>query len=186
MGDDGTYSRLSTFASITSATASDNTALISAIDTWKKFYDTEYIPLRLEQSILYAFLTNEQYDLHKKNEVIVDHQSAQLKVIDRIVNDFYNKSFSSLRNYQSIDYKINQMNSNIHSMKYTFMLIALLSMLIGATAMGKVKEQFSGIIAITLIIAFCLLQLMKYRQSLYRNKYDWHKIYWSSPESSST
>lgn len=158
-----------------------DTAIQNAVQTWKQFYDKEYVPLRLEQSILHAFLSNEQFDLTKKNEVLVEHQKAQLRVIDRIVNDFYNKSFSSMRNYQSIDYKINNVRSNIQLIKYAAILVAAMSMLLGMKATGTMNAEMLTMVSTVLVLLYALIVIMTYRQKLYRNKYNWNRMYWSAP-----
>ena len=180
MSDDSTeYEKLR----IVATNPSDQPNIINAVAMWKKFYDVEFVPLRLEQSILQAFLSNEQFDLTKKNEVLVDHQKAQLRVIDRIVNDFYNKGFSSMRNYQSIDYKINNISSNISLLKYATILVSVICMLIGVTATGRMSSSIGTTIGVISTLIYITIVLLVYRQKLHRNKYDWHKMYWSSPSS---
>jgi len=181
---DATYNKLFSLAKKMNTESSEEIPEIkNAVDTWKNFFDSEYIPLRLEQSVLHGFLSNEQLDLTVKNEVLVDHQKAQLRVIDRIVSDFHNKGFSSMRNYQSIDYKINNIISNIGLIKYSSILLSIICMVVGFNANGVINASVGAAIGAVAVLIYIAIVILRYRQKLFRHKYDWNKMYWTAPVS---
>lgn len=149
---------------------------------FKKFYDNELLPLRLEQATLYANLQSDQADLTIKNDTLVKHQKAQLKVIDRIVSDFYNKGFVSMREYQSIDYNINKKKLMMQIINLTFALVSFVAIVTGFHMNGTIRQNMaSGLVSVA-VIGYIVFLLMHYRQNLYRNKYDWNKMYWDAPK----
>jgi ABC-type oligopeptide transport system ATPase subunit len=65
-------------------------------------------------------LITEQTDLLHKNKLITTHQEDQLKVVDRVISDFYNKGYNSLRSYQSLDRKLNENEFKLRLIKHGF------------------------------------------------------------------
>lgn len=151
-------------------------------DKFRKFMDNEMIPLRIEQSLITGNLYAEQIDLNNKNKTLTKHQKAQLDVIDRIIGDFNNKTYSSLRNFQSLDYKINEKKFQARFLKYSFILVSFIFILVGLGMMDLIpKEIIVGVSVIFILLYFTVLYL-NIKQNMHRYKYDWEKIYWKPPE----
>lgn len=153
-----------------------------SLNKFKKFHDNELLPLRLEQATLYANLQSDQADLTIKNDTLVQHQKAQLKVIDRIVSDFYNKGFVSMREYQSIDYNIHKKKLMMRIINVTFALVSFIAVVAGFNMNGMLNQKMATGMVSVASISYIVFLLMNYRQNLYRNKYDWNKLYWNSPK----
>ena len=154
----------------------------SSFDRWRQFIDNQLIPTRIEQSTLVANLAAEQADLKNKNETLVKIQSDQLSVIDRVVNDFYNRGYSSLRSFQSTDYKINEKDFQIQFLKYGFILSALSSILIGLSMLNYIPKSISSAIISVLFILYFIILIMKVRHNRLRLKYEWNKVYYKGPK----
>jgi hypothetical protein len=152
------------------------------VDEWKTFNDNQVVPLRIEQYIMYATLLNEQQDLFAKNTTLTDNQEIQLDMIDRILSDFHNKGYSSMREFQSIDYKLNMKELQFKTMKYTMVMISIIFIMLGLTMIGIFDQNITVIVASILIVLYILVIFMHFKQNQIRRKYDWHKLYWKSPK----
>ena len=148
---------------------------------WKLFNDNQVVPLRIEQNIMYATLLNEQQDLFAKNTTITENQSVQLGMVDRILSDFHNKGYGSMREFQSLDYNLNLKNLQITIVKYTTLLASICFLMIGLTMMGIFDQNVSAMVISVLIILYIVVIFMQYKQNQIRRKYDWNKMYWKSP-----
>jgi hypothetical protein len=152
------------------------------VNDWKRFNDNQVVPLRIEQSIMYATLLNEQQDLNAKNINLTTNQTTQLNMVDRILSDFHNKGYGSMREFQSIDYKINLKNLYINIIKYTCLLASIVFLMIGLTMMSLFDQRITTIVASILGLIYFVIIFLHFKQNQVRRKYEWDKIYWKSPK----
>jgi hypothetical protein len=148
---------------------------------WKEFNDNQVVPLRIEQFIMYATLLNEQQDLLQKNQTITDNQKMQLNMVNRILSDFHNKGYGSMREFQSLDYNIHHKTLQINIIKYTTLLASIIFLMFGLTMIGIFNQNVTATVTSILIIVYLLVIFMQFKQNQLRRKYDWNKIYWKSP-----
>jgi len=148
---------------------------------WKEFNDNQVVPLRIEQFIMYATLLNEQQDLLEKNKTITDNQKIQLNMVNRILSDFHNKGYGSMREFQSLDYNIHYKTLQINIIKYTTLLASVVFLMFGLTMIGIFNQNVTATVTSILIIIYMLVIFMQFKQNQVRRKYDWNKIYWKSP-----
>lgn len=148
---------------------------------WKEFNDNQVVPLRIEQFIMYATLLNEQQDLLQKNQTITDNQKMQLNMVNRILSDFHNKGYGSMREFQSLDYNIHYKTLQINIIKYTTLLASIIFLMFGLTMIGIFNQNVTATVTSMLIIVYLLVIFMQFKQNQVRRKYDWNKIYWKSP-----
>lgn len=154
----------------------------SSFNRWRQFMDNQLIPTRIEQITLVANLAAEQADLKNKNETLVKTQSDQLDVIDRVVNDFYNRGYSSLRSFQSTDYKLNEKEFQIRFLKYSLMLISFSSVLLGLSIMRYIPFNMVASIITILMLIFMVALYLNIRHNRLRFKYEWDKLYYKGPK----
>lgn len=151
------------------------------VSDWKEFNDNQVVPLRIEQFIMYATLLNEQQDLLSKNQTITDNQKMQLDMVNRILSDFHNKGYGSMREFQSLDYNIHHKTLQINIIKYTTLLASIVFLMFGLTMIGIFNQNVTATVTSMLIITYMLVIFMQFKQNQVRRKYDWNKIYWKSP-----
>ena len=151
------------------------------VSDWKEFNDNQVVPLRIEQFIMYATLLNEQQDLLSKNQTITDNQKMQLDMVNRILSDFHNKGYGSMREFQSLDYNIHHKTLQINIIKYTTLLASIVFLMFGLTMIGIFNQNVTATVTSMLIITYILVIFMQFKQNQVRRKYDWNKIYWKSP-----
>ena len=151
------------------------------VSDWKEFNDNQVVPLRIEQFIMYATLLNEQQDLLSKNQTITDNQKMQLDMVNRILSDFHNKGYGSMREFQSLDYNIHHKTLQINIIKYTTLLASIIFLMFGLTMIGIFNQNVTATVTSMLIITYMLVIFMQFKQNQVRRKYDWNKIYWKSP-----
>lgn len=159
-----------------------NQLKLSNVNEWKEFNDNQVVPLRIEQYVMYATLLNEQQDLYSKNTTLTDNQQTQLNMIDRVLSDFHNKGFGSLREFQSTDYKIQHTNLYIRYIKYATLMLSIVFIMIALTMMGLFDKTITVIVSSFMILVFMLFVLLNFQQNRVRRKYDWDKLYWKSPK----
>ena len=148
---------------------------------WKEFNDNQVVPLRIEQFIMYATLLNEQQDLLSKNQTITDNQKMQLDMVNRILSDFHNKGYGSMREFQALDYNIHHKTLQINIIKYTTLLASIVFLMFGLTMIGIFNQNVTATVTSMLIITYMLVIFLQFKQNRVRRKYDWNKIYWKSP-----
>lgn len=153
-----------------------------AFNKWRKYLDNTVLPFRVHSSIMVGNLATEQSDLENKNKTLVNVQKEQLKVVDRVVSDFYNKGFSSFRSFQRKDYKINHKEFQIRHLKYSFIIFAISMILLGLSLMGKMNIAISSTIIAILIILYSIFFYLKIQQNRMRRKYEWGKMYYKGPK----
>lgn len=153
------------------------------MDDWKNFYDTQIIPIRLEQYIMHATLLNEQQNLYSRNTTLTENQSTQLGMVDRILSDFNNKGYGSMREFQTIDYKINHKKQHITYILYTTLVSTIIFIMVGLTMMGLFDINITITVGSVLIVIYLLIILLNFKQNQVRRKYNWNKTYWKSPKS---
>lgn len=151
------------------------------VSDWKEFNDNQVVPLRIEQFVMYATLLNEQQDLLSKNQTITDNQKIQLDMVNRILSDFHNKGYGSMREFQSLDYNIHHKTLQINIIKYTTLLASIVFLMFGLTMIGIFNQNVTATVTSMLIITYMLVIFMQFKQNQVRRKYDWNKIYWKSP-----
>ena len=151
------------------------------IRDWKEFNDNQVVPLRIEQFVMYATLLNEQQDLYAKNITLTDNQKIQLNMVNRILSDFHNKGYGSMREFQSLDYNIHYKTLQISIIKYTTLLASIVFLMFGLTMIGIFNQNVTATVTSMLIIIYLLVIFMQFKQNQLRRKYDWNKIYWKSP-----
>jgi hypothetical protein len=147
-----------------------------------EFIGNEIIPLRIQQSVINSNLTSDQADLATKNSSIVKLQKEQMSVIDRVITDFYNKGFTSLRNFQSIDYKLQNKEFQLKYIKYAFISIAFNSIIIGISLLGYFDITIALVIAFVTGFIYLMMLLLEIRQNRSRMKYEWDKMYFKGPK----
>jgi len=149
---------------------------------WLEFIGNKIIPLRIQQSVINSNLTSDQADLATKNNSIVKLQKEQMSVIDRVITDFYNKGFTSLRNFQSIDYKLQNKEFQLKYIKYAFISIAFNSIIIGISLLGYFDITIAFVIAFVNGFIYLMMLLLEIRQNRSRMKYEWDKMYFKGPK----
>lgn len=160
----------------------DESPHAEAFDTYRKYVDNTIIPFRIHGAVMVGNLSTEQSDLQNKNESLVKVQREQLKVIDRVVSDFYNKGFSSYRSFQRNDYKINHKDFQIRHLKYSFIIFAISMILLGLSLMGRMNIAVSSSIIAILVILYSIFFYLKVQQNRMRRKYEWDKMYYKGPK----
>lgn len=165
-----------------SGTDNGNTNGGRNLERFRNFMDFYLVPSRIENAVNLAYLISEQADLRNKNKTLTEYQKAQLKVIDRIISDFHNKGYTSLRSVQSLDYRVNEKKFQARFVRYTFMLVSVIGILGGITLLNPSFRLIAQIIGILLIIIYTILLYLNIRQNMLRYKYDWEKLYWKSPK----
>jgi hypothetical protein len=171
-------------ASYKSAPDPDNEVLNiqkNKVEEWKMFNDNQVVPLRIEQYVMYATLLNEQQDLYAKNTTLTENQDIQVNMVNRILSDFHNKGYGSMREFQSLDYNLHYKELQISIIKYTTLLASVIFLMIGMTMMGLFNENVTISVTSILIVVYLLVIFMQYKQNQVRRKYDWNKLYWKSP-----
>lgn len=151
------------------------------VDDWKEFNDNQVVPLRIEQYIMYATLLNEQQDLFAKNTTLTGNQKIQLELVERILSDFHNKGYGSMREFQSLDYNLHYKNLQISTVKYTTLLASIIFMMIGLSMIGVFNQQVTATVASILLLFYFIVLLLQFKQNQIRRKYDWNKMYWNTP-----
>ena len=151
------------------------------VQEWKMFNDNQVVPLRIEQYVMYATLLNEQQDLYAKNTTLTENQVIQVNMVNRILSDFHNKGYGSMREFQSLDYNLHYKELQISIIKYTALLASVIFLMIGMTMMGLFNENVTISVTSILIVLYLLVIFMQYKQNQVRRKYDWNKLYWKSP-----
>lgn len=151
------------------------------VDEWKEFNDNQVVPLRIEQYVMYATLLNEQQDLFAKNTTLTENQTIQLDMVSRILSDFHNKGYGSMREFQSLDYNLHYKDLQISTIKYTTLLASIIFMMLGLTMIGTFNYNVTATVSTILVIIYFLILLLQFKQNQVRRKYDWNKIYWKSP-----
>lgn len=149
---------------------------------YRLYMDNQLMPTRLEQTMVVGNLLAEQQDLLYKNKTLSDYQKKQLEVIDRIINDFYNKTYSSIRTFQSLDYKVNEKNFQVRFLKYSFLLVSFIFFLIGFRMVNMLNKSIVTAVCTIATMLYLLLLFLNIRQNMNRYKYDWEKLYWKPPE----
>jgi hypothetical protein len=171
------------FSNQMKSTAESDTDNLRAqnVRDWKEFNDNQVVPLRIEQFIMYATLLNEQQDLFAKNTTLTENQTIQLNMVNRILSDFHNKGYGSMREFQSLDYNIHHKTLQINIIKYTTLLASIVFLMFGLTMIGIFNQNVTATVTSVLIITYMLVIFMQFKQNQVRRKYDWNKIYWKSP-----
>lgn len=153
-----------------------------AFDRYRLYVDNTVMPFRVHGAVMVGNLSTEQSELANKNQTLVNVQRDQLKVIDRVVSDFYNKGFSSFRSFQRKDFKINHKEFQIRHLKYSFMIFAMSMILLGLSLMGKMNITVASSIIATLVISYSIFFYLKVQQNRMRRKYEWDKMYYKGPK----
>ena len=151
------------------------------VDEWKEFNDNQVVPLRIEQYVMYATLLNEQQDLYAKNTTLTKNQEIQTDMVKRILSDFHNKGYGSMREFQSLDYNLHHKDLQISTIKYTTLLASIIFLMLGLTMIGTFNFNVTATVSTILVIIYFLILLLQFKQNQVRRKYDWNKIYWKSP-----
>lgn len=152
---------------------------------WLEFIGNNIIPLRIEQSVINSNLTTDQADLANKNSSIVNLQKEQMSVIDRVITDFYNKGYTSLRNFQSTDYKLQHKEFQLKYIKYAFICIAFNSVLLGFSLLGLMDMTVALVVAFVLGCYYLIMLFLEVGQNRTRMKYEWDKMYFKGPKKES-
>uniref|UniRef100_A0A6C0CUU6 Uncharacterized protein n=1 Tax=viral metagenome TaxID=1070528 RepID=A0A6C0CUU6_9ZZZZ len=153
----------------------------TSVDEWKEFNDNQVVALRIEQFIMYATLLNEQQDLYAKNKTLTENQDIQLELVQRILSDFHNKGYGSMREFQSLDYNLHYKDLQISTIKYTVLLASIIFLMIGMTMIGLFNQTVTATASSILLMIYLLILILQFKQNQIRRKYDWNKIYWKSP-----
>lgn len=153
-----------------------------AFDRYRSYVDNTVMPFRVHGAVMVGNLSTEQSELANKNQTLVNVQRDQLKVIDRVVSDFYNKGFSSFRSFQRKDFKINHKEFQIRHLKYSFMIFTMSMILLGLSLMGKMNITVSSSIIAMLVISYSIFFYLKVQQNRMRRKYEWDKMYYKGPK----
>jgi len=144
---------------------------------YRLYMDNQLIPTRLEQTMVIGNLLAEQQDLLYKNKTLSDYQKKQLEVIDRIINDFYNKTYSSIRTFQSLDYKVNEKQFQVRFLKYSFLLVSFIFLMVGLLMAKLVNKSIVTAVCTIAMVLYLTLLFLNVRQNMNRYKYDWEKLY---------
>jgi hypothetical protein len=153
-----------------------------AFDRYRSYFDNTVMPFRVHGAVMVGNLSTEQSELANKNQTLVNVQRDQLRVIDRVVSDFYNKGFSSFRSFQRKDFKINHKEFQIRHLKYSFMIFAMSMILLGLSLMGKMNITVASSIIAMLVISYSIFFYLKVQQNRMRRKYEWDKMYYKGPK----
>ena len=164
-----------------SGEAIDNN-LVYSEQRYRRHMDNSKIPTRIETAYQVSLLLlAEQEDLRNKNETLTEYQQSQLDVIDRIISEFHNKGYSSMRTFQAFDYKLHEKEFQERFLKYSFLLVSFIFILVGLVMMYDDYKNIAMIFGILLISIYFILLYLNVRQNMMRYKYNWEKIYWKPP-----
>jgi hypothetical protein len=156
------------------------------LTNWLEFIGNNIIPSRIEQSVINSNLATDQADLSNKNSSIVNLQREQMSVIDRVITDFYNKGYTSLRNFQSTDYKLQNKEFQLEYIKYAFICIAFNSIIIGVSLLGYLNITIALVVAFVIGFIYLMMLFLEIRQNRSRMKYEWDKMYFKGPKKNTT
>jgi uncharacterized membrane protein YjjP (DUF1212 family) len=158
------------------------TNIDDSLQTWTQYLGQDILARRIEQNLITANLINEQVDLTSKNESIVNQQREQIKVVDRILDEYYNKGYSSLKNFESMEYKLNRLQFRASALKYAFVVLFVNMFVYSLTLLRWISPYASSITFVATTLVYCILFLVKYQVNRYRSKYNWDKMYFGAPE----
>lgn len=160
--------------------------LNKSLEKWLQYIGQDIMPRRIEQNVISSNLINEQIDLTSKNDSIDKLQRDQIRVIDRVLTDYYNKGFSSLRHFESSEYKLNKLQFNATAIKYAYFVMFLNMFVYSLTLMGIVPSNISSMVTLFTVLMYIFIFLVKYKSNMSRSKYNWDKFYFGSPEKKKT
>ena len=160
--------------------------LNKSLDKWLQYIGQDIMPRRIEQNVISSNLINEQVDLTSKNDSIDKLQRDQIRVIDRVLTDYYNKGFSSLRHFESSEYKLNKLQFNSTAIKYAYIFLFVNVFIYSLTLLGLFETYVSSIITVISVILYLFVYLIRYKSNQNRSKYNWNKLYFGSPEKRKT
>ena len=124
-----------------------------------------------------------------ETKLVNNERNTQKKEIVRsILQDFNNVNYVNMRRYQLTDYKINETRSNMHFVKYAFLLVSVVGLLAGLqlrTELGvpdnflPISKGFLTITTVFLILTYIAVFFLHRKQNMMRKKYNWNKLYWN-------
>lgn len=124
-----------------------------------------------------------------EEKLVNNERNTQKKEIVRsILQDFNNVNYVNMRRYQLTDYKINETRSNMHFVKYAFLLVSVVGLLAGLqlrTELGvpdnflPISKGFLTITTVFLILTYIAVFFLHRKQNMMRKKYNWNKLYWN-------
>ena len=119
-----------------------------------------------------------EYDLlvNNLNNSLKDDTS---KIMTNILQDVKNKKYIYVRQYQSLDYKTNEIKLQIKYMKYGLLMTGVIGTLFAFETKGYINTSLAYFITLISLLLYCLVILLIIKNNKYRNKYNWNKIYWN-------
>lgn len=156
--------------------------LSKSLEKWLQYIGQDIMPRRIEQNVISSNLINEQIDLTSKNNSIDKLQRDQIKVIERVLTDYYNKGFSSLRNFESTEYKLHHLNFNATAIQYAFMVLFLNMFIYSLMLLGIVTRSVFVMVFWFTVLIYISVYMIQWKSNMHRSKYNWNKWYFGSPE----
>lgn len=110
------------------------------------------------------------------------------EVIDIILHDFNNVNYVNMRRYQITDYKINETRSNMHFVKYAFLLVSTIGLLAGFQLRTELNLESNYLpvskglligMSVMMVLLYVSILLLHKKQNMMRKKYNWNKLYWN-------
>lgn len=117
------------------------------------------------------------YDLLVKNQNSSKDDTS--KILTNILQDVNNKKYIYVRQYQSLDYKTNEIKLQIKYMKYGLLMTGVIGALFAFETQGYINKSLAYFITFISLLLYCLVILLIIKNNKYRNKYNWNKIYWN-------
>ena len=140
-------------------------------------------------SDIQEIITNISIFARVEENLVNNERNTQKKEIVRsILQDFNNVNYVNMRRYQLTDYKINETRSNMHFVKYAFLLVSVVGLLAGLqlrTELGvpdnflPISKGFLMGTTVLLIMTYIAVLFLHRKQNMMRKKYNWNKLYWN-------
>jgi len=117
-----------------------------------------------------------------------ERNSQKKEIVRSILQDFNNVNYVNMRRYQLTDYKINETRSNMHFVKYAFLLMSVVGLMSGLqlrTELGvpdnflPISKGFLMGTTVFLILTYIAVFFLHRKQNMMRKKYNWNKLYWN-------
>ena len=117
-----------------------------------------------------------------------ERNSQKKEIVRSILQDFNNVNYVNMRRYQLTDYKINETRSNMHFVKYAFLLVSVVGLMSGLqlrTELGvpdnflPISKGFLMGTTVFLILTYIAVFFLHRKQNMMRKKYNWNKLYWN-------
>jgi len=140
-------------------------------------------------AVIQEIISNIAMFAEVEDKLVNNERNTQKKeIVKSILQDFNNVNYVNMRRYQLTDYKINETRSNMHFVKYAFLLVSVVGLMAGLqlrTELGvpdnflPISKGFLMGTTVFLILTYIAVFFLHRKQNMMRKKYNWNKLYWN-------